>query len=101
MTDFDSMDAEATLEKLMASFNLPDLALRDELTRNQMLILSGTFAQWAMTSTTEVKKAIELLGWARGMQDLAALTELDWEPPEPERVSLLVFIARKLEEQME
>ncbi len=98
MTDFPSMSAEAKLAKFYASFNLPDLSIREELSQKQILTLAELFAQWAMSPTMDMDNAILFLGKARAMQDLAELTDPDWIPPEPERLSLLAFLARGIEE---
>lgn len=77
---------------------LPPDAVADQLSYQRMLLLADTYLRWAVDEQTTPEQAAKLLEWARGMKRLARLKGKDWNPPEPEKISLVGFLARQLEE---
>ena len=82
-----------------ANSNMP-VNMRDDLTYRHMLLLAECYENWATKEpNVDQEHAAQLLGWAKGMKDLAWLVGEDWSPPEPERLCLTAFLARELEAQ--
>ena len=77
---------------------LPHENVATDLSYNQMHLLADTYCRWATEAEVDVEHAVSLIKWARGMRLLAGVVGKDWNPPEPKRLSLLGFIARKCEE---
>jgi hypothetical protein len=86
----------ATLERASV---LPHESVKDQLSYKQMLVLMYNYLDWAVEPDTTEEHALQLLGWARGLRQMAELVGEDWSPPEPEHLSLIGFMARKLQEE--
>ena len=92
-----SKTAEELQAVIDANSNMP-VHLRDDLSYRHMLLLAECFEDWADTENgIGEERAAQLIGHARGMRNLAWLVGEDWSPPEPERLCMLVFLARELE----
>src|SRR3954449_1071424 len=66
--------------------------LRDELAHRHMVQLADVFEGWAMDSRVDLKQSVKLAGWAESLRQLAELVGPDWDPPEPEQLSVVGFI---------
>ena len=92
-----SKSAEEFQSIIDANSNIP-VKLQDSLTHRHMLLLAECYENWANTEpNVDQEHAAQLLGWAKGMKDLAWLVGEEWSPPEPERLCLTGFLARELE----
>ena len=93
--------SKKTHEELQAIFdahsNMP-IRLQDDLSHKHMLLLAECFTGWAMDKWMSPEQSAEYLGHAEGMRNLAWLVGEDWSPPEPERLCLIAFLARELEQ---
>jgi hypothetical protein len=67
---------------------------REQLAFRHMIALADTLEGWAMDARMTPKQTAKLLGWAESLRQLADLVGLDWNPPEPERLSLMGFLGR-------
>lgn len=76
---------------------LPSETVAEQLSYQRMLILADAYLGWATDKQTTPEQAAKLLGWARGLHQLARLKGEDWNPPEPEKISLIGFLARQME----
>ncbi|MGB9153128.1 MAG: hypothetical protein WCD70_08590 [Alphaproteobacteria bacterium] len=72
--------------------------LQGDLSYKHMLLLAECFTGWAMDSRFSPEQSAKYLGMAEGLRNLAWLVGEDWSPPEPERLCLIAFLARELEE---
>jgi hypothetical protein len=70
--------------------------LRDQLAHRHMLALADAFDGWAMDAQVTPVQSAQLLGSAESLRQLAELVGPDWDPPEPERLSLFGFLARQV-----
>jgi len=70
--------------------------LRDQLAYRHMMVLADHFEGWALDKRVTQEQAAELMGLAENMRQLAELVGPDWDPPQPERLSLLGFLARNM-----
>ncbi len=59
-----------------------------------MLALAELFTAWALDGRFGPERSASLLGWAEGWERLAEEVGPDWNPPEPEELSILQFFAR-------
>lgn len=76
---------------------LPPEGVADELSFNQMHALAFGYMEWALDLNRTPQEAVRLIGKARGMRQLAELKGEEWNPPEPDKLSLVGFIARQFE----
>jgi hypothetical protein len=59
-----------------------------------MLALAELFTGWALDGRLGPERSASLLGWAEGWERLAGEVGPGWNPPEPEELSVLQFLAR-------
>jgi hypothetical protein len=71
----------------------------EQLSHLDMINLADTLTGWAMAHRVSREWSARLLGWAETMQALADKVGPDWNPPEPETLSLIGTLARRLREQ--
>jgi len=69
---------------------------RDQLAHRHMLALADHFEGWALDKRVTPEEAASLMGHAENMRQLAELLGPQWDPPRPEQLSLLGFLARTL-----
>ncbi len=68
----------------------------DDLNYAQMLAIAGLFERWAATETKiTAEQRQRLLTMAQEFRDEAAEFGPNWNPPEPEKVGLFLFMARE------
>jgi hypothetical protein len=67
---------------------------REQLAFRHMVALADHFEGWAMDTRLSPEQTAQLLGWAESLRQLAELVGPDWNPPEPERLTLLGFLGR-------
>ena len=71
----------------------------EQLSHVDMINLADTLTGWAMARRVSREWSARLLGWAETMQALADKVGPDWNPPEPETLSLIGTLARRLRQQ--
>jgi hypothetical protein len=69
---------------------------RDQLAYRHMLVLADHFEGWALDRQLTAEDVARLTGQAENMRQLAELVGPDWDPPRPERLPLLGFLAREM-----
>jgi hypothetical protein len=70
----------------------------EELSHLDMINLADTLTGWAMTRGVSREWSGRLIGWAETMQRLADKVGPNWNPPEPQELSLIGSLARRLRE---
>ncbi len=76
---------------------LPPDGTADELSFNQIHALAFGYMEWALDLSRTPQEAVKLIGMARGMRQLAELKGEGWSPPQPERLSIIGYMARQFE----
>ena len=61
-----------------------------------MVALADTLEGWAMDKRMTPVQSAKLLGWAESLRQLAELVGPDWNPPEPQRLTLMGFLGRQV-----
>jgi hypothetical protein len=69
---------------------------RDQLAYRHMIALADNFEGWALDKQVTREEAAELMGHAENMRQLAELVGPEWDPPRPEQLSLMGFLARRM-----
>jgi hypothetical protein len=69
---------------------------RDQLAYRHMLALADHFEGWALDKRLTPEQVAEFMGLAENMRQLAELVGPQWDPPRPEQLSLLGFMARNV-----
>lgn len=59
-----------------------------------MIALAEMLTGWALDGRHGPERSASLLGWAENWERLAGEVGPDWNPPEPEQLSLTQFLAR-------
>ena len=72
-----------------------DESFRDELNCEQMFALADMFIGWAGYEKTDPKQSALLTGIAEGLLAEADLVGPDWDPPEPEKLTIIGFLGRR------
>jgi hypothetical protein len=67
-----------------------------QLSHQDMIHLADTLTGWAMSRGVSREWSARLLGWAETMQQLADKVGPSWSPPEPQDLSLIGSLARRL-----
>ena len=70
--------------------------LREQLAYRHMIALADTFEGWALDRRMTPEQTAKLVGWAESMRTLANEVGPDWNPPTPERLTLMGFLGRKV-----
>lgn len=70
--------------------------LREQLAHRHMIVLAEHFDGWALDRRLKPEQTARLVGWAESMRTLADEVGPDWDPPAPERLTLMGFLGRKL-----
>lgn len=73
--------------------------LREQLAFQHMIALADAFEGWALDRRMTPEQSAMLVGWSQSMRALADEVGPDWNPPEPEKLSLLGFLGRKMLEE--
>jgi hypothetical protein len=69
---------------------------RDQLAYRHMIALADHFDVWALDEEATREEAAELMGRAENMRQLAELVGPEWDPPRPEHLSFMGFLARRV-----
>lgn len=69
--------------------------LKEELNHTHMVALADVLDGWAMGERREPEQSAQLMGQAEGLRRLADEVGPSWSTPEPERLSVIGFIARQ------
>ena len=67
---------------------------RQQLNFEQMIALADMLIGWALDERTDPKRSAWLIGVAEGLLAEADLLGPDWNPPEPEELSLIGFLGQ-------
>jgi hypothetical protein len=70
----------------------------EQLTYADMINVADTLTGWAMARGVSREWSARLIGWAETMQQLADKVAPSWSPPEPQSLSLIGYLARRLRE---
>lgn len=68
--------------------------MREQLAFRHIIALADHFEGWAMDARLSPEQTAKLLGWAESFRQLADLVGPDWNPPEPEQLTLMGFLGR-------
>jgi hypothetical protein len=60
-----------------------------------MIALADTFEGWAIDERMTPEQSAKLVGWAESMRNLAEEVGPHWNPPTPEKLTLMGFLGRK------
>ncbi len=71
-------------------------SVKEGLAYRHMIALSEAYVNWAHEEKVSVEQGVMLLAMANNMHKLAEEVGSEWNPPEPERLNLTEFTARKL-----
>ncbi len=69
--------------------------IRDQMAYRHMIALADFFEGWALGARTTPEQSAKLVGWAESLRRLADDVGPDWEPPTPDRLTLMGFVGRK------
>jgi len=69
-------------------------SVQQQLNYHQMLAVADIFFGWALGETSNAKRTAWLTGIAEGLLAEADQRGPDWDPPEPEEVSLIGWLGR-------
>ena len=69
---------------------------REQLAFRHMIALADTFEGWAMDDRMNPEQTAKLLGWAESLRQLSDLVGPEWNPPEPESLTLIGFLGRRV-----
>ena len=92
------MPTRNALESIITECSAPPSHLSDQLSYGDMLHFADVCEGWAQDERLELEMTAKCLGWADGMRRLADLVGPDWNPPDPPKLSLVGFLARKFRE---
>jgi hypothetical protein len=68
--------------------------IRKELAYRHMIAFADVLEGWALDKRLTPQQSVRVLGWAESLRTLAGQVGPDWDPPKPERLSLLGFLGR-------
>jgi hypothetical protein len=60
-----------------------------------MIALADVFEGWALDDRAAPEQSARTLEWAESLRALAREVGPEWDPPQPERLSLIGFLGRK------
>jgi hypothetical protein len=93
------MPSREELQRLLdEASNISDVS-NNELSYGDMLHLADVLEGWALGPNASLEWSAKLLGWADGWRKMAERVGPDWNPPYPEKLSIIGFIAKVLREQ--
>ncbi len=71
-----------------------DESHRQQLNHEQMITLANTFIGWGLGKNIDPKQSAFLTGAAEGLLAEADLLGPDWNPPEPEELTVIGIVGR-------
>ncbi len=71
-----------------------DESIREQLNYEQMIALADTFIGWSLNESIDPKRSAWLAGFAEGLLAEADLLGPDWNPPEPEELTVIGVAGR-------
>ena len=83
--------SDALLQEFSRGFAFDEI-LRQQLNYEQMIALADMFIGWAGNERIDAKRSAWLTGLADGLLAEAELMGPDWNPPEPEKLTIICFI---------
>ncbi len=84
-------------DELLEEFTLGfafDESLRQQLNYEQMIALADMFIGWALGKSIDPKRSAFLTGVSEGLLAEADLLGPDWNPPEPEELTVIGVVGR-------
>jgi hypothetical protein len=85
--------SDALLQEFTRGFAF-DESLRQQLNYEQMMTLADTLIGWALDKRNDPKRSAWRTGISEGLLAEADLLGPDWNPPEPEKLTLIGFLGR-------
>jgi hypothetical protein len=70
--------------------------VREQLAYRHMIALADAFEGWALDKRMTPEQTAKLVGLAESMRALADEVGANWNPPSPERLTLMGFLGRKM-----
>ena len=70
--------------------------IRDQMAYRHMIALADNFEGWALDARITPEQSAKLVGWAESLRRLADDVGPGWEPPTPDRLTLMGFLGRKV-----
>jgi hypothetical protein len=68
--------------------------IREQLAFRHMIALADNFEGWAMDRRLSPEQTAKLVGWAESMRALADEVGPNWNPPKPDKLTLMGFLGR-------
>ena len=89
------MSSQDDLRRIFEEASAPMSAhLREQLAYRHMIALADALEGWALDRRLTPEQTAMLVGWAESMRMLAEDVGPDWNPPKPERLTLMGFLGR-------
>ncbi len=79
-------------DELLLEFTLGfafDESIREQLNYQQMIALADTFIGWSLDESIDPKRSAWLAGYAEGLLAESDFLGPDWNPPEPEELTVI------------
>ncbi len=89
----DSDDLRNVFDKAFAKVSAE---VTSDLSYRHLVALADAFEEWALDKRRSAEQSAKLLAWSDRFRELADEAGPDWDPPKPERLSLIAFVGRKL-----
>ena len=70
--------------------------IRKQLAYRHMIALADVFEGWALDKQLTSEQTVRILGWAESMRALAVEVGPNWNPPTPEKLTLIGFLGREV-----
>ncbi len=89
--------SKSVRDELLDEFTLGfafDEGHRQQLNHEQMITLANTFIGWALGKNIDPKQSAFLTGTAEELLAEADLLGPDWNPPEPEELTVIGIVGR-------
>jgi len=89
--------SKSVRDELLEEFTLGfafDESHRQQLNHEQMITLANTFIGWALGKNIDPKQSAFLTGVSEGLLAEADLLGPDWNPPEPEELTVIGIMGR-------
>lgn len=67
----------------------------EQLAYRHMIALADVFEGWALDKRLTPAQSAMIIGWAESMRSLAEKVGPNWNPPKPDKLTLVGFLGRK------
>ncbi len=89
--------SKSVRDELLEEFTLGfafDESVRQQLSYEQMIALADMLTGWALDKRNDPKRSAWLTGVSEGLMAEANLLGPDWNPPEPEELTVIGVVGR-------